>query len=218
MKIIIKIVPFVVLAFFFVLMVRITLPYFAFEDGVAFLRIKQWVIHNQVWKTAFYIHVITSCICLFAGFTQFSATLLKSQPGLHRAIGWTYIVTVVLLSGPSGLVMSLYANGGILSQIAFTSLSLLWIFFTFKAFSSVKARNFSEHRKYMIRSYALTLSAVTLRAWKFAIALTLRPHPMDVYMIVAWLGWVPNLVIAEWYIRTGWHRLRVYFHTKTEKI
>lgn len=208
MKLIIKIVPFLVLAFFFVLMLQITIPYFAFEDGVGFLRIKKWIIHNPFWKTAFYIHVVTSCVCLFAGFTQFSGSLLKKQPTLHRTIGWTYIVTVLLLSGPSGLVMSLFANGGVLSQAAFTSLSLLWIYFTLKAFLYAKAGNFPEHRKFMIRSYALTLSAVTLRAWKFAIALTLRPHPMDVYMIVAWLGWVPNLLVAEWYLRLGWHSMK----------
>lgn len=213
MKAIIKILPIVVLAFFFVLMVQITVPYFAFEDNIGFLRIKQWIIHNNIWKTAFYIHVITSCVCLFAGFTQFSGNLLKNRPRLHRSIGWTYIVTVLLLSGPSGFVMSLYANGGILSQIAFATLSTLWMFFTLKAFLSAKAGNFSDHRKFMIRSYALTLSAVTLRAWKFAIALTLRPHPMDVYMIVAWLGWVPNLLLAEWYIRTGWIGLKLYFKT-----
>jgi uncharacterized membrane protein len=210
MKTIIKILPFLVLAFFLVLMLRITIPYFAFEDQTGFLKIKQWIIHNQIWKSAFYVHVITSCICLLAGFTQFSSGLLKNFPTLHRSIGWTYIVTVLLFSGPSGFIMSLYANGGLLSQIAFTTLSVLWMFFTLKAFLSAKAGNFSEHRKFMIRSYALTLSAITLRAWKFAIALTIRPHPMDVYMIVAWLGWVPNLLVAEWYLRNGFQALKFY--------
>lgn len=211
MKSIIKILPFIVLAFFLVLMLRITIPYFAFEDDIGFLRIKQWIIHNEIWKTAFYIHVITSCVCLAAGFTQFSSSFLARLPKVHRAIGWTYIITVLLLSGPSGFIMSLYANGGVLSQLAFTTLSLLWMFFTLKAFLYAKVGNFTDHRKFMIRSYALTLSAITLRAWKFAIALALRPHPMDVYMIVAWLGWVPNLLLAEWYLRTGFHTLKLYF-------
>jgi uncharacterized membrane protein len=210
MKSILKILPFFVLAFFLVLMLRITIPYFAFEDQTGFLRIKQWIIHNEIWKTAFYVHVITSCVCLVAGFTQFSGGLLKSFPKVHRTMGWAYIVTVLLLSGPSGFIMSLYANGGLFSQLAFTTLSLLWMFFTLRAFLFAKAGNFAEHRKFMIRSYALTLSAITLRAWKFAIALALRPHPMDVYMIVAWLGWIPNLLLAEWYIRTGWYAARVF--------
>jgi hypothetical protein len=53
----------------------------------------------------------------------------------------------------------------------------------------------------MIRSFALTLSAVTLRLWKLGITNTIDIKPMDAYRIVAWLGWVPNLLIAEMYIR-----------------
>jgi uncharacterized membrane protein len=191
-----------VFGFFFVLMVRITIPYFSFDDYTAFLRIKQWIIHNPVWKTAFYVHVMLSSFCLVAGFTQFSNAFLKRFPGLHRSIGLLYVGVILLFSGPSGFIMSLYANGGLLSQTAFTMLSVLWMYFTYKAFYYAKTRNFVEHRKFMIRSFALTLSAITLRAWKFIIVLLMRPQPMDAYMLVAWLGWVPNLLIAEWYIRS----------------
>jgi hypothetical protein len=56
----------------------------------------------------------------------------------------------------------------------------------------------------MVRSYALTLSALTLRAWKLGLVLAFHPKPMDLYMIVAWLGWVPNLLLAEWLISKGY--------------
>lgn len=201
MKLAFKIGLTFLLGFFSYLMITITLPYFAFDDHTAFLRIKQWIIHNPIWKTSFYIHVITSSLCLVAGFTQFSMRFLKKFPRIHRLVGWLYVCVILLLSGPSGLIMSLYANGGILSQTAFTTLSVLWIYFTYRAFYFAKAGNYLEHRNFMIRSYALTLSAITLRAWKFLIVLAIRPQPMDAYMLVAWLGWVPNLLFAEWYIR-----------------
>lgn len=76
------------------------------------------------------------------------------------------------------------------------------MFFTFKAYTAIRNREFILHGNFMIRSYALTLSALTLRAWKYIIVLLFHPQPMDVYMLVAWLGWVPNLFIAEWLIRT----------------
>ncbi|MBL6445539.1 DUF2306 domain-containing protein [Fulvivirga sp. 29W222] len=206
-----KILLILTLGFFTVLMINITLPYFAFDDKVAFLKIKQWIIHNEIWKGAFYTHVITSCFCLIAGFTQFSDKLLRSRPKIHRTMGWLYVIVVLLFSGPSGLIMSVYANGGIPSQIAFTTLSILWIFFTYKGFKTAVRGDFSTHRKFMIRSYALTLSALTLRAWKLVIVLAFRPQPMDVYMLVAWLGWVPNLLIAEWYIRNRFKHFKLIF-------
>lgn len=201
MKLNFKIGLLLLLSFFTFLMIRISLPYFSFDDHTAFLRIKQWIIHNPVWKFSFYIHVTTSSLCLLAGFTQFSKGLLKKNPKVHRYLGMVYVSVVVFLSGPSGLIMSVYANGGYLSQSAFTILSLLWIYFTCKAYFLAKSGNYIEHRKFMIRSYALTLSAITLRMWKFIIVLMLRPQPMDAYMLVAWLGWVPNLIFAEWYIK-----------------
>lgn len=52
----------------------------------------------------------------------------------------------------------------------------------------------------MMRSYALTLSAITLRAWKYAVVFLFEPRPMDLYRVVAWLGFVPNVLLVEWLI------------------
>ncbi|MFL5730975.1 MAG: DUF2306 domain-containing protein [Cytophagaceae bacterium] len=195
----------ITLAFFSFLMLKITLPYLAFEDHVAFLRIKQWIIHNEIWKMAFYIHVLSSCFVLLAGFTQFSRYILRNYKTLHRWAGRFYVIVVLLLSGPGGFIMALYANGGIPSRIAFLLLSVLWMWFTWQAYSTARNGNFTAHRKFMIRSFALTLSAITLRAWKYILAISLHPHPMDLYMIVAWLGWVPNLLLAELFLRDQLH-------------
>ncbi len=189
------------LLFFSFLMLRITWPYRFLDDDVAFLRIKQWIIHNEIWSAAFFIHVFTSIFLLLAGFTQFYNPFKKLNK-VHRLMGKFYIFILLLLSAPAGLVMSLYANGGLPSQIAFTLLSVLWMFFTYKAYKAIRKRDFILHGNFMIRSYALTLSALTLRAWKYILVLLFHPPPMDVYMLVAWLGWVPNLIIAEWLIRT----------------
>ena len=115
-------------------------------------------------------------------------------------MGYIYVTDVLLITGPAGLLMGFYANGGISSRIAFVSLATLWIFFTAMALIKARQKNFKAHRKYMIRSYALTLSAITLRAWKYAITNSFELPPMDVYRSVAWLGWVVNLGIAEYII------------------
>jgi len=52
------------------------------------------------------------------------------------------------------------------------------------------------HRRWMIRSFSLTLAAVTLRIYlPIAAAAGLPFH--DVYRAVAWFRWVPNLLVAE---------------------
>ena len=177
------------------------MTYIPYNTDVGFLRIKQQYIHIDFWRNAFFIHVYASIWVLLAGFTQFSKRLLRNRPGLHRAMGYIYVTNVLLITGPAGLIMGFYANGGIYSRIAFVALAALWMIFTATALIKAKQKDFRAHRKFMIRSFALTLSALTLRAWKYAINNTVELPPMDVYRVVAWLGWVGNLVVAEFIIR-----------------
>lgn len=184
-------------------MAGITVAYIPYNTDVGFLRIKQQYIEITHWRTAFFIHVYASFWVLLAGFTQFSSRLQRKNPTLHRSLGYIYVVDVLLVTGPAGLLMGFYANGGIPSRISFVLLALLWIFFTAMALRKARQKDFKAHRAYMIRSYALTLSALTLRAWKWGITQSFELPPMDVYRAVAWLGWVPNLLFAEWLIRKG---------------
>lgn len=190
-----------ILAFFTWLMTTITLAYIPYNTDVGFLRIKQHYIHIDHWRIAFFIHVYASIWVLLAGFTQFSSGIQRRQPRLHRTLGYLYVFDVVIITGPAGLLMGFYANGGPSSRAAFVLLAVLWIYFTAMAVIKAKQKNFKAHRNFMIRSYALTLSAITLRAWKFAITNTFELPPMDVYRSVAWLGWVPNILFAELIIR-----------------
>ena len=177
------------------------MAYIPYNTDVGFLQIKQQYIDIDHWRVAFFVHVYASMWELFAGFTQFSKKILKRNPSLHRTLGYIYVANVLLITGPAGLIMGFYANGGTFSRIAFVLLALLWILFTAIALIKAKQKDFKAHRNYMIRSYALTLSAITLRAWKYGITNTMTLPPMDVYRVVAWAGWVGNLVVAEYLIR-----------------
>lgn len=198
---IIRLLLYLILAFFTYLMVKLTLPYLAFQDNVAFLRIKRTAREIPIWKVSFYIHVFTSLFLLLAGFTQFSAAFLRKYRAWHRKLGKIYIIIILFLSGPAGFVMALLANGGYTSKIAFTVLTISWMLTTYMAWKTAFKKEFEAHRAWMYRSYALTLSALTLRAWKWLLVLIFAPPPMDLYRIVAWLGFIPNLIVAEWLIR-----------------
>jgi hypothetical protein len=188
------------LAFFSFLMLRIIYRYSSLDTHVAFLQLKQDYIHISQWMIAFWVHVFTSILVLLAGFTQFSKTLLRKYPKLHRTLGYIYVIDILMITGPAGLLMSFYANGGISSRIAFTLLSVLWISSTALAWYYAVKKKFNQHRIFMIRSFALTLSAISLRLWKMFFAGFTDIAPMDRYRIIAWLGWVLNLIIAEYII------------------
>jgi uncharacterized membrane protein len=189
------------LSIFLVLMGQITLQYIPIRTDAAFLQTKQDYIHLTPWLIAFFVHVFTSILILAAGFTQFAPVILSRYKTIHRTIGKCYIIIVLFVSGPASFIMALLANGGLPSRIAFTSLSLLWMYSTAKAWQTVKSKKYVLHRNWMYRSYALTLSAITLRAWKWLLIASLHLRPLDAYKMVAWMGFVPNLLVAEWIIR-----------------
>src|ERR1700739_3818956 len=154
----------ILILYFTYLMFLITIPYLSFKLNVDFLLTKQNIIHIKFWRYAFYAHILTSIFVLLAGAFQFWNYFLKNFKKLHRFIGKTYVFLILFVSGPGALVMSFYANGNLISRISFVLLSVLWILFTALAFYFALERDFVRHRKFMFRSYALTLSAITLRA------------------------------------------------------
>ena len=183
------------------LMLRTIVGYTVFRDDVQFLVLKQAYIHNEVWKTAFYIHVFSAFLALLAGFTQFSKELLRDHPKVHRLIGKIYVVNILPINFPAGFIMGVYANGGLPDKTAFLLLDFLWFFFTWKAYVCARNRQFADHKNYMIRSFALTCAAVTLRTWKLILSSILTIDLAQLYIIDAWLAFIPNLLIAELIIR-----------------
>lgn len=183
---------------FFLLMLQITLRYIPFNNEVAFLQIKQTEVESvKPYLPIFYLHVYSSIFVLLAGFTQFNKRLVFNNSSLHRAIGYLYVITVLCFSAPSGIYIAFYANGGITAKIAFLTLGILWFGFTLKAILLAKQGKIVEHQNYMLRSFALASSAISLRFWKVILVYLFHPAPMDVYQLVAWLGWIPNLLIIE---------------------
>ncbi|WP_407712610.1 DUF2306 domain-containing protein [Chryseobacterium oranimense] len=186
--------------YFFWLMLNITLEYIPFNPNVSFLMIKQTEVQDRPeYLYFFYTHVYTSIFVLFSGFLA----ILRKDFGFrnfHKNMGKIYIFLILALAAPSGIYMGFFANGGFFSKISFVILGSLWWLTTYKAYQSAKQKRFKEHKQWMWRSFALTLSALTLRIWKVIIVYLFHPNPMDVYQIIAWLGWIPNILLIEYLI------------------
>lgn len=186
------------------LLVLLSLPYVVMEPNVDFLQTKQLIYHVDIWRISFYTHVFCSVVIIPCGLLQFSKYILKKQTRLHRISGFIYLVTVVLISGPAAFVMSLYANGDIPAQASFVLLTICWITCTFLAYRAVVKKDYERHGRWMLRSYALTLSAIFLRIYAMLFDLVnLDLQPEATYVLLAWISWTPNLLIAEWMIRRG---------------
>ena len=79
-------------------------------------------------------------------------------------------------------------------------------------------RRYADHRRWMVRSFALTASIITNRIWGVVAAVAVMPQldttfhgdgklfSWTVSAIAAWLGWTLPLLAAEWWLER--HRTR----------
>ena len=186
--------------FFSYQMYCIIIPYSSMEWDVDFLITKQYIIHLDYYRFAFYSHITTSLIVLICGAFLFSNFILKNYSFFHRVVGKVYVFLLLLVAAPSGMVMAYYANGGWMAQLSFLILTPLWWWFTWKGFQTALQKDFKSHRIWMMRSYALTLSAISLRVYQLILGSYFFLDPLTQYIFVSWVGWIGNLIFVEFLI------------------
>ncbi|MFC3853225.1 DUF2306 domain-containing protein [Salinispirillum marinum] len=147
-------------------------------------------------QAGIYTHIFASAVALTLSPFQFTAGLRNRWPQVHRMIGRTYLGVGVALGGLSGLYMSVHAFGGPVAKIGFAGLALCWLFTGVCAFLAIRRGEVQEHRKWVVRNVSLTLAAVTLRIYLPSSMVAGIPFEVA-YPVIAWLCWVPNLVVAE---------------------
>jgi len=209
---IIKIITTCLVFFFTYRMLIITLPYTSWEINIDFLFTKQkillggkeWV--RNLYLSVFYLHIFSAPIVLLAGATQFSRTLMYEKSQWHRNIGKIYVGVILFVSAPAGFVMSFYANGNLVSKFSFAFLTGLWWFVTFWSYRLIRQKKIILHANWMLRSYALTFSAITLRIYMYVISkfnLFETWTDIEIYVMLSFMSWVPNLLLAELLIYQG---------------
>ena len=150
----------------------------------------------ETYRVGIHAHVFASVIALVLGPFQFSARLRSKRPALHRWMGRLYLGIGVLIGGLAGLFMASHAFGGVVSRLGFGALAVAWIYTGLLAYLAIRAKDIASHRRWMVRNFSLTFAAVTLRLWLPASFVSGIPFELA-YPVIAWLCWVPNLVLAE---------------------
>ncbi len=201
LKRIIHFLLFTFIVFGIVAMIRISIPYFLSNPETRFLLSKISVQHKLTWQIGFKIHVWSSIFVLIFGFLQFFNQIRLSYPKIHRVLGKLYVVLILTISGPGGMIMGFYGNGGIYGKISFVLSAVLWMLTTFIAYKKAKEMNFNSHYYWMCLSFGLCLSALSLRFYVMVLPFFFHLPSTTMYALVAWLSWIPNLILAHYYAR-----------------
>jgi uncharacterized membrane protein len=192
----------VILALACVFIVSVVSRYLSFDPDVYFPE----QVENYVrLEFALGVHVLCGMLALLIGPFQFVPRFRRRFVRLHRASGVVYLASATGL-GVTGLVLAPTAYTGLGASLAFTLLGLGTLFTTWTALRMVLAGRYGEHRRWMIRSFSLIMAGVMLRVWMplysgLASSGLVHFSYETAYAAVAWLCWVPNLLIALWITR-----------------
>ncbi len=144
------------------------------------------------------LHITGGIFAIIIGAFQLNSRLRARFLSAHRWLGRLYLAAV-FVGGTAGLYLSLESFGGLVTHFGFGLMAVCWLGTTFAAYFSIRQRDLAAHRVWMLRSYALTLAALTLRIY-LPLSQIAGIGFEPAYQAISWLCWVPNLLIVEWFI------------------
>jgi hypothetical protein len=169
-------------------------------------------------------HVLFGAVAMLTCCVQVWPWFRRRYPAAHRRIGRVYVFGGVVPAGVIGLVIGALGPFGPTLRVSNVLLASLWLAITITGFRMGRQRRLVEHRRWMIRSFALTLSVITNRVWAVIGILVFLPQLSTTFggseaMMVqtiagltGWLGWVTTLLVTEWWLERedmGLRRARV---------
>jgi uncharacterized membrane protein len=172
------------------------LVYLLADSKIGLLQIKSDAqVSGGWWRLGFYAHIVSGGVALLVGWAQFLKSWRERYLHLHRIIGKLYVL-MVCVSGVAAIGIAPFSSTGWVAGLGFGSLGVVWLYFTLEAYRSVRQRDLRRHERLMVFSYSACFAAVTLRFWLPLLLVVFRLDFQLAYPIVAWLCWVPNLLVA----------------------
>ena len=154
---------------------------------------------RAAYPLAMVLHVIGGSAMLILGLLQFSATLRRRAPRLHRWMG-----RALLTLGAGFALTGLWMNASPLalpeSQLhdgAQNIMSAAFLAVAALGLAAARRRDWSAHRAWMLRAYAISIGAGTQTLILFPVFLMLG-EVEGLAADLAFIGaWVLNLTVAE---------------------
>lgn len=157
------------------------------------------VMANAFARGWLVIHVAAASTAMLLVAPQLLPKLRLKAPGLHRWSGRVYAVAC-LIGAVSGIALAIGSTAGPIATAGFGLLAIAWLATTAMGWRTAMQRRFAEHRRWMIRSFTLTLAAMSLR-FQLPMIPLLELDFLPAYRAISFLCWVPNVILAEIWIR-----------------
>lgn len=185
-------------------LILLVVPYAAFAISLAGAEALHQVgsvvdVKERSAPIFFIVHALAGTAALIAGALQWVPAWRARTARVHRMIGGTYVVGV-LISGVTALRMAVTFQVPLAARFSFGALAVLWSVTTVIGLHRILTGAAASHRSWMTRSYALTLFFITGPIGMAVAESGVWPYE-TAYPVAVSLAWIVNLTVAEAWLR-----------------
>ncbi len=155
-----------------------------------------------------YLHLGPGVIYLLGAPLQLSRRFRTRHYTVHRRMG-RVLLTCALVSGVFALAFGTrFAWGGIVETMAAVVFGVWFLTCLVLAFRAIRSDNVPQHRRWMIRAFAVGIGIGTVRIWIGVFTAIAQssgatgPTPDSAtFGLAFWLGFSMHVAFGEWWLR-----------------
>jgi hypothetical protein len=182
-------------------------PYLTFDPAMSRLEPPEG---NDLYYPALVAHVLFGTVAMSTACFQIWPAFRARHRRGHRLTGRVYVYAGALPAGVLGLYVGWHTAAGPSVRVANLVGSALWIVVTIVALRMARQRRYGEHRRWMSRSFALTMSIALSRVINIPATIVLTPQVDTTFggseelmtysaaSIGVWLSPLLLLLLTDW--------------------
>lgn len=182
-------------------------PYLTFDPSLSRLEPPEG---NQIYYPLLVAHVLFGTVAMATACFQIWPAFRARHRRGHRLTGRIYVFGGALPAGLLGLYIGWHTVAGPSVRVANLVGSALWLTVTIIGLRMARQRRYGDHRKWMSRSFALTMSIILSRVINVIATIALTPQVDTTFggskelmqysalSIGVWLSPLLLLLLTEW--------------------
>ncbi|TMR99676.1 DUF2306 domain-containing protein [Nonomuraea basaltis] len=182
--------------------------YLSFDPSVGRLSPAEHPLYFPVLMT----HVLGATVAMSTCVLQVWPWLRRRHRRVHRYAGRIYVLAGVWPAAAGALVISVIWPFGPVSALSDIVLALLWFSVTTYGFVLARQGWYADHRRWMLRSFTLTISIIFNRILGLPIGMYLASQLDTTFMgnkhfmeqaasaAATWLPWTVAFITVEWWL------------------
>lgn len=157
-----------------------------------------------------YLHIVPGAVYLLGAPLQLSRRFRTRHYGVHRRLG-RVLLTCALVAGLFSLLFGVpHAWGGAPEAAAAVVFGCWFLTCLVLAFRAIRRNDVRQHRRWMIRAFAVGIGVGTIRIWvglfegvEQMISGGTTPATPDTMMfgVAFWLAFTMHVALGEWWLR-----------------